>query len=411
MARPYRKRHYKKKKQQTAQPQLKQVLPPTEVSPENEKAVAKPDNSRIFAKVMLVINIILCCLLAYLLFFEQKPDKTPEIVKCPAPTEYYHEVTTTPEVHSAEHENTFINTALNHDEAAEDTIFRLKTELEKSDKKISVPQDDLKESINVADTVNLTEEQIYELYEEKTPEEENNDQDIKRHKALPTTINTDKPLIAVVIDDMGVNISRTKDIISLHYPLTSSFLTYAANLGEQMNASRSSGHEIMGHLPMEPQVMQNYTPTMLTTKMSDEEIIASLRKMLALFPDVQTVNNHMGSKFTEDRHRMDIVMQELAKHHLKFLDSVTTQHSAAPSAAVHNGVKILVRNVFLDNKDDFDYITAQLHLTERIARSKGYAIAIGHPKAQTYHALRIWLPTVEKRGFRLIKLSEIFKYL
>ena len=68
-----------------------------------------------------------------------------------------------------------------------------------------------------------------------------------------------------------------------------------------------------------------------------------------------------------------------------------------------------MRNVFLDNKDDFDYITKQLHQTEEIARRNGYAIAIGHPKAQTYNALKAWLPTLKNKGIMLLHLSELSK--
>ena len=50
------------------------------------------------------------------------------------------------------------------------------------------------------------------------------------------------------------------------------------------------------------------------------------------------------------------------------------------------------------NRDDFNYISGQLRQTEEIARSKGYAVAIGHPKAQTYLALKAWLPTVKGKA-------------
>lgn len=254
------------------------------------------------------------------------------------------------------------------------------------------------------DEQNLSNEQVYDLYEEKLPEE--NHVAIAEEQVPPTDT---KPSITIVIDDMGISTKRTKDISSLAYPITASFLTYANNLNEQIANSVASGQEIMAHLPMEPHVMQNFTAEMLTTSMSSTEVKETLQEMLNLFPHITAVNNHMGSKFTEDKFRMSVVMKELAKRNLIFLDSKTTSHSVGPEEAERYGVKLLERNVFLDNKDDFDYIMGQLRQTEEIARSKGYAIAIGHPKEQTYLALKAWLPTLEEKGIRLIPLSEMAK--
>ena len=198
-------------------------------------------------------------------------------------------------------------------------------------------------------------------------------------------------MIAIVIDDMGISVSRTRDIASLKYPINASFLTYAKNLKGQISLAKASGQEIMAHLPMEPQVMQNFTPTMLTTKMNDEELLSTLRNMLEAIPEAKHVNNHMGSRITEDKHRMAVVMKELAARKIGFLDSKTTPHSVAPEQARR--------------------FTKQLKQTEEIARKRGYAIAIGHPKAQTYQALKAWLPTVKDKGFRLVKISELSEHI
>lgn len=268
--------------------------------------------------------------------------------------------------------------------------------------------DDIIEAMNAEEHNALNvDDAIYKLYEETLTDD--------NHILLPEEDNTSvtltdsSPQVVIVIDDMGINIKRTKDISSLKYPLTVSFLTYADNLKRQIANSKLSGQEIMAHLPMEPQVMQHFTPKMLTTSMSDKEVSQTLQEMLSLFPDIVAVNNHMGSKFTEDPHRMAIVMEELAKRNLIFLDSKTTSHSVGPSEAKRHGVKLAERNVFLDNKDNFDYIMGQLHQAEKIARSRGYVIAIGHPKAQTYEALKAWLPTLEEKGLKLVPLSKIVK--
>lgn len=353
-------------------------------------------------KIVFALNCALCVLLVFLLAVEvlsRKDNFSPHInVKDLSVPELSGGDNT-----DYEPEGSFLDAALNHDEVSDFNLFQLEYGLRESVPDVEVPADNLHEKITHIDDLNLSNEEVYNLYEEKLPE------DVVVHDKPDKKPSL--PMIAIVIDDMGISASRTKDISSLKYPISASFLTYADNLKVQIANSAASGQEIMAHLPMEPQVMQNFTSTMLTTEMTDKEILSTLNKMLDTIPEAVAVNNHMGSRFTEDKHRMAVVMKELARRGISFLDSKTTPHSAGPEQAGRFGVKLTMRNVFLDNKDDFDYITGQLKQTEEIARSKGYAVAIGHPKAQTYLALKAWLPTVKGKGLRLVHLSELSKHI
>ena len=145
--------------------------------------------------------------------------------------------------------------------------------------------------------------------------------------------------------------------------------------------------------------------------MSDEEIKTNFEQMLKKFPGIKGVNNHMGSKFTENRQKMSDIMEILHKHDLFFLDSKTTPKSVGKSTAAQYDVDYAHRHVFLDNNNDKSYILQQLKITERIAQKNGYAVAIGHPKSQTYNALKEWLPTVSDKGLKIVHMSEIVKVL
>ena len=119
----------------------------------------------------------------------------------------------------------------------------------------------------------------------------------------------------------------------------------------------------------------------------------------------------MGSKLTEDYDRMKVVMEVLKSKGFYFLDSKTSPNSKAENAAADVGIAYAHRHVFLDNNNDKLYILEQLTKTEKLARKNGYAIAIGHPKTQTYAALKEWLPKAEKNGIKIIPLSEVIKIL
>ncbi len=297
------------------------------------------------------------------------------------------------------------------------------------------PADDmayLQQALNSTEdslTETAQDEKSYELYEEPLPEniiDDENDADKdnplvhynhKNIKDIPISLHHkpryfgDKPVIAVVIDDMGVNVGRTHDIISLRAPLTSSFLTYGLHLSRQIEQAKAAGHEIMAHVPMEPHKNIYVAPDGLTVNMEDDVLKQNFEVMLAKFPGIRGINNHMGSKFTENRQKMSDIMEILRKYNLFFLDSKTTPKSVGKEIAGEYGVEYAHRHVFLDNQNDKAYILKQLAAAEHIAAKNGYAVAIGHPKSQTYEALKTWLPTLENKNLKLVHMSEIVQVL
>ena len=221
----------------------------------------------------------------------------------------------------------------------------------------------------------------------------------------------ENPVIAVVIDDMGISHKRTSDISSLHAPITSSFLTYSKNLNAQINNARQAGHEIIIHVPMQAKSNLDVAPDILTIEMSAAQIAVSFEAMLDKFSNVHGVNNHMGSLFTEHAEKLAPVMDILRRRGLFFLDSKTSSKSVAKNVATDYAVAYAHRHVFLDNNNNKDYVLNQLALTEKIANRNGNAIAIGHPKSATFEALKEWIPTLEQKNIQLVHLSKIVKAL
>jgi hypothetical protein len=228
--------------------------------------------------------------------------------------------------------------------------------------------------------------------------------------AVPSDPPAGRPMIAVVIDDLGINRKQTREMTELPGPLTLAFMTYADDLAAQTAAARQAGHELMIHFPMEPSgASADPGPNALLRSLDPAEVQRRLDWGLGRFEGYIGINNHMGSAFTEDPAGMEIVLRELKRRGLVFLDSRTTAKTTAPGIARSLGVPIVQRDVFLDNVQSEAAIAAQLAEVERKARTRGAAIAIGHPYAATVAALRDWLPGLEERGFSLVPLSAIVR--
>ena len=217
--------------------------------------------------------------------------------------------------------------------------------------------------------------------------------------------------VAIVIDDMGQGLKKINDLIKINSELTVSILPYLSHSAEVAELANSSGLEVLLHIPMEPHNMKEHDPGdgILHTSMSDEELSSALLKNIEEVPYITGMNNHMGSKFTEDRKGMKTVMEVAGNRGLYFLDSKTTNASVAVSIANSVGVKNASRNIFLDNKRDEEYIKGQLDRLIRIAKKRGYAVAIGHPYPETIAVLARVLPSIEERGVRVVHLSELVK--
>lgn len=217
------------------------------------------------------------------------------------------------------------------------------------------------------------------------------------------------PQIVLIIDDMGLAPALSVRATKLPAPVTLSYLSYAGGLAGQVAAAKERGHEIMLHLPMEPLGKDNPGAGALKTAMDEDEIRELTIKALDSFEGYAGVNNHMGSKFTLQRNKMDVVVEVLRERGLYFVDSRTSPRSVAAEAARAAEVPTATRDVFLDDVRTPEAVRGELARLEALAHRKGLAIAIGHPHAVTLEALEEWIPKAEAKGYRFVPVSKIVK--
>lgn len=228
-------------------------------------------------------------------------------------------------------------------------------------------------------------------------------------RAIPAPAIRTGAYVAIIIDDMGMDRARAARLAALPGPLTFSYLAYAPDVDAQSRGARANGHEIMLHMPMEPEGRDDPGPGALRVSLTDDEIRARTASALDRLPLAVGLNNHMGSKFTRDLRAMRPVLAELASRGLLFVDSRTSGASVALDVAKQSGVAAAGRDVFLDNEIDARAIRVQLAELERVASRRGSAIAIGHPHEATIEALAQFLPGMQARGLQLVAASAIVR--
>lgn len=218
------------------------------------------------------------------------------------------------------------------------------------------------------------------------------------------------PRVVIIIDDMGVDVKRSAAVVDLPAGLTLAYLPYASNIKAQTAKAKESGHELMVHVPMEPMSQtKDPGPEVLRVGQDEAAFDQILQDDLSAFDGYVGINNHMGSKLTQDKAAMARVMTALKTRNLYFIDSRTIQNSVAGDMAREAGVPHASRDVFLDHENTAEFVSKSLAQVERKALKDGLAIAIGHPKDVTIEELRAWLPTLKDKGIELVPASQAVK--
>jgi hypothetical protein len=239
------------------------------------------------------------------------------------------------------------------------------------------------------------------------PQEKKKVEEKKEEKKEPE--KPSYPRLALIIDDGGYNTDKFKKMLEVGKPMTFAILPNTPHGREAALMAHRAGCEVMLHLPMEPKAEEMYSLEVDTvlTGMKPAEIQRILRDDLAQIPFVRGVNNHMGSRATEDPKVMQALMAALKKEKLYFIDSHTSPQSLGPEAARKAGVAFWQNDRFLDREENLEKIKKATRLAMRKAKKEGKAVAIGHPHPLTARAIREMIPELEKEGIRLVFASEV----
>jgi len=217
-----------------------------------------------------------------------------------------------------------------------------------------------------------------------------------------------KPLVAIIIDDMGHDKELGQKFLALDMELSFSFLPLAPFTRLLDDIAYKAGRTILLHLPLQPRGKEwNPGPGALYLGEEQTKVRELFEKNLASVPHAIGVNNHMGSLYTENREAMINLLTLIKEKKLFYVDSFTTSKSVGHLLAKEMGVESARRHVFLDNFLEEEKVCNQLDKLVAVAEKQGFAVGIGHPNKETLQALSGCMPQLNSR----IQLVEITKLL
>jgi polysaccharide deacetylase 2 family uncharacterized protein YibQ len=225
-------------------------------------------------------------------------------------------------------------------------------------------------------------------------------------------VDNNLPAIALIIDDMGNQLSQGLHVVGLPGPVACAFLPYAAFTDTLARQAQTNHKEVMLHLPMQA-VEPGHGPLqegMLTLDMTRQQFQAEFSRAISAVPYVSGVNNHMGSLLTRHPGSMAWLMQAIGdRGDLFFVDSRTTTATVAEQLAMEYGIPNMARKVFLDNVDETVAVRAQFRQLLADARRDGTALGIGHPYPATLRVLAEELTHLDEQGIQLLPVATLIK--
>ena len=208
----------------------------------------------------------------------------------------------------------------------------------------------------------------------------------KKYNRVMLSARGEKPKLVIIIDDVSTR-HQLNRIQATGIKITPSIFPPSKHSMTSHRLAKGLEHYMI-HLPMESGTAQfnQQTKTLITT-FSKGQIEARVKELRVLFPTARYINNHTGSVFTDNYTAMQTLYVALRKEGFVFVDSRTIASTKVPKITADFGDAYVARDVFIDNTENVPYIHGQLQKAVKMAKKRGYAIAIGHPHKMTMKAL------------------------
>ena len=226
-----------------------------------------------------------------------------------------------------------------------------------------------------------------QIYSEKPQKESVKKDDFA---VVPFTPNSSvkgrRAKLVLIIDDVAT-FEHASMVKSIGLKITPSIFPATKTHPDTPNIARTFEFYMI-HLPMQAKHFDSPEIGTLTINESFESMHEKIKKIRRDFPRAKYTNNHTGSRFTSDYDAMDKAYRALIEQGFIFVDSKTIAQTAVARAAKKYNQPYISRDIFLDDDPSASAVRRELVAAVNLAKKRGYAIAIGHPKKNTIAVIK-----------------------
>jgi uncharacterized protein len=220
------------------------------------------------------------------------------------------------------------------------------------------------------------------------------------------------PRIAIVVGGLGIGAATTNDALGkLPGPVTLGLAPYGSGLGELAARARSTGHEVLLQVPMEPFDYPDNDPgpQTLLTSLDAEQNVDRLHWLMSRFTGYVGIANFMGARFTASEAALSPVIREAGKRGLLYLDDGASQRSLAGQIAGASNVGFAKADLVIDAVPAGADVERALSRLETMARERGIAVGVASALPVSIERIAKWAKAAEGRGVLLVPISAVAK--
>jgi len=225
-----------------------------------------------------------------------------------------------------------------------------------------------------------------QIYSEKPQKESAKKDDFAVVPFTPNSSVKGRAKLVLIIDDVAT-FEHASMVKSIGLKITPSIFPATKTHPDTPNIARSFEFYMI-HLPMQAKHFDSPEIGTLTVNESFESMLEKIKKIRKDFPRAKYTNNHTGSRFTSDYDAMDKAYKALIEQGFIFVDSKTIAQTAVARAAKKYNQPYISRDIFLDDDPSASAVRRELIAAVNLAKKRGYAIAIGHPKKNTIAVIK-----------------------
>ncbi|WP_107965161.1 divergent polysaccharide deacetylase family protein [Campylobacter concisus] len=225
-----------------------------------------------------------------------------------------------------------------------------------------------------------------QIYSEKPQKESAKKDDFAVMPFTPNSSVKGRAKLVLIIDDVAT-FEHANMVKSIGLKITPSIFPATKTHPDTPNIARTFEFYMI-HLPMQAKHFDSPEIGTLTINESFESMHEKIKKIRRDFPRAKYTNNHTGSRFTSDYDAMDKAYRALIEQGFIFVDSKTIAQTAVARAAKKYNQPYISRDIFLDDDPSAGAVRRELIAAVNLAKKRGYAIAIGHPKKNTIAVIK-----------------------
>ena len=225
-----------------------------------------------------------------------------------------------------------------------------------------------------------------QIYSEKPQKESAKKDDFAVVPFTPNSSVKGRAKLVLIIDDVAT-FEHASMVKSIGLKITPSIFPATKTHPDTPNIARTFEFYMI-HLPMQAKHFDSPEIGTLTINESFESMHEKIKKIRKDFPRAKYTNNHTGSRFTSDYDAMDKAYRALIEQGFIFVDSKTIAQTAVARAAKKYNQPYISRDIFLDDDPSASAVRRELIAAVNLAKKRGYAIAIGHPKKNTIAVIK-----------------------